>query len=51
MELMLGREVRARNRYLRIIHIEVTTTTERTIRQEMTEGRESEAEDRKVGKM
>ena len=28
MELILGREVRTRNRYLKIIHMEVKATTE-----------------------
>lgn len=28
MELMLGREVRTRNSYLKIIHMEVKTSTE-----------------------
>lgn len=42
MELILGREVRTRNRYLRIIYMEVKTTIESTMRQEKTEGRERE---------
>lgn len=39
----------ARNRYLRIIHMEVKTTTESTMRQEKMEGRERDARDRTMG--
>lgn len=37
-----------RNKYLRIIHMEVKTTTESTMRQKM-EGRERETKDRTMG--
>lgn len=42
---MLGREVRTKRRYLRVIHMQVKTTTE-SIRRQKTEGRQREAEDR-----
>lgn len=47
-ELMLGREVRTKNKFLRIIHMEVKITTKTTMRQEKMEGKEREAEDRTV---